>query len=73
MRTKILFVSVITLLVSLLSVVIADAQGPKSKSKAPRGGAGPGTAFTYQGQLKNNGGFWVTIGGASLYSPLVIR
>lgn len=51
-RSWILFVIVLTLLVS---VGIANAQGPTGtgQPRAPRANAG--TAFTYQGQLKNGG------------------
>ena len=51
MKTKILFVALCVALAALFSVVIADAQGPQPR--APR--ANVGTAFTYQGQLKNGG------------------
>lgn len=49
-RSLILFGIVLTLLVS---VGIVNAQGPKPGTRSPRTNAG--TAFTYQGQLKNNG------------------
>jgi hypothetical protein len=53
MKGKILFVALFVLLAALFSAVMVDAQGPKPGSRAPRANAG--TAFTYQGQLKNGG------------------
>ncbi len=54
MKPKILFATLSVSLVSLLSVVIAGAQGPQSDG-AHASSVNAGTAFTYQGQLKNNG------------------
>ena len=53
MKTKILFVALFVLLAALFSAVMVDAQGPKPGSRAPSAPAG--TAFSYQGQLKNGG------------------
>ena len=54
MKHQKLFVIVFAaLLIVILSVTIADAQGPKPGARAPQALAG--TAFTYQGQLKNSG------------------
>jgi len=53
MKGRILFVALFVLLAALFSAVIVDAQGPKPGARAPSALAG--TAFTYQGQLKNGG------------------
>lgn len=56
MNHKLLLVAMLVGLVLGLSVFVVDAQGPKPpppKNKAPI--ANVGTAFTYQGQLKNGG------------------
>jgi hypothetical protein len=56
MSNKVLLPVCLVLLALGVGVMIADAQGPKPtapKRKAPTANAG--TAFTYQGQLKNNG------------------
>lgn len=47
------FVLVFVLLVTVLSGVIVEAQGPQPGSRVPRNGLN--TGFTYQGQLKNGG------------------
>ena len=53
MKLKLILAIALVALVSILGVVIADAQGPQPR--APRGGGNALTAFTYQGQLKQNG------------------
>lgn len=52
MNQKNLIVSLLAILVATLTITVVDAQGPKPKAAT----ASAGTGFTYQGQLKNNGG-----------------
>jgi hypothetical protein len=49
---KNLFVLMVVLFVTVFTTVMVDAQGPKPGTRAPQALAG--TAFTYQGQLKNS-------------------
>lgn len=81
MKHQKLFVIVFAaLLMVTLSVTIADAQGPKPGTRAPQALAG--TAFTYQGQLKNSGaavngtcdfqfGLWYAPSGGALVSGTI--
>lgn len=54
MNQRVMVVGLLVLLALGVSEMIADAQGPKGGPKKPAALAGGG--FTYQGQLKNNGG-----------------
>jgi len=53
MSRKVWFVASFVLLVTVLSVVIVNAQGPRPGTRAPT--TALGTGFTYQGQLKQSG------------------
>jgi hypothetical protein len=53
MKHKLWLISGLVSLALAMGVMIADAQGPTRNPRAPRANAG--TAFTYQGQLKNGG------------------
>ncbi len=55
MKTKVLFVSLIVLLVSAFGAIVVDAQGPSGRRSPQGGGGGFSYAFTYQGRLENNG------------------
>lgn len=53
MNAKHLFAFLIVTLAVTVTVLVAEAQGPRGGSRAPA--AAVGTGFTYQGQLKQNG------------------
>lgn len=56
MNPRGLIVGIIAVFALIATAMIAEAQGPKPTPPKPKVPAvGPGTAFTYQGQLKKNG------------------
>jgi hypothetical protein len=55
-RKQVLILALVVLIAVAATATLALAQGPTGSGQALEPLASPGTAFTYQGQLKNSGG-----------------